>query len=216
MANRVRPDVPEGELFLSYTILPAKTVLHRVHLRRFGATQFNPTDSGDARFSPIRDAAGHIIPTLYAGTTFHCAAMETLFHEVPYAPGYKTQQRSLMTGNVHSQIEVVNDLTLIDLSAKALRQLGVERSHLIDTDSEHYPYTRRWAQAIHAFSPHAQGLRWVSRQDDTAIAIVLFGDRVKPDDVIAHSAGRDVLQDPETFDEVVRLAALIGVLLLDT
>lgn len=142
--------------------------------------------------------------------------METLFHEIPYAAGFKTHQRSLMAGNLHSQIELANDLTLVDLSAKALRQLGVERGHLIDTASAAYPYTRQWAQAIHAYAPQAQGMRWVSRQDDTAIAIVLFGDRVTADDVVLHSQGRDVLRDPATLDEVVKLAMLIGVLLLDT
>lgn len=216
MVKAIRPDIPDGELFLSYITVPAQTVLHRIHLRQFGPTQFNPIDTGNARFSPIKDSAGHIIPTLYAGTTFHCAAMETLFHEVPYAPGFKTYQRSLMAGNVHSRIVVGNDLTLVDLSSKALRQLGIERSYLIDTASGDYPYTRQWAEAIHAFAPHAQGLRWVSRQDDTAIAIVLFGDRIGPNDIALHSPGRDVFQDPATIDELVTLASLIGVLLLDT
>lgn len=216
MVSRTRPAVPDGELYLTYTTLPAKSILHRVHQHRFEANQFNPTGSGDARFSPIRSAAGQIIPTLYAGTTFHCAAMETLFHEIPYAAGFKTHQRSLMQGNVHSRIELSAELTLVDLSSKALRQLGIERSHLIDTDSDHYPYTRQWAEAIHRFSPHAQGLRWVSRQDDTAAAVVLFGDRVMSEDIALHSPSRDVLQDPATFDEVVKLAALIGVLLLDS
>lgn len=31
--------------------------------------------------------AGASIPTLYGGTTFDCAAMETVFHDVPIAPG---------------------------------------------------------------------------------------------------------------------------------
>lgn len=216
MGKAERPDIPDGELFLSYITVPAQTVLHRIHLRQFGPTQFNPVETGNARFSPIKDSTGQIVPTLYAGTTFHCAAMETLFHEVPYAPGFKTYQRSLMAGNVHSRIVVRNDLILVDLSSKALRQLGIERSSLIDTVSGEYPYTRQWAEAIHAFAPHVQGLRWVSRQDDTAMAIVLFGDRISPSDIALHSPGRDVLHDPATLDEVVMLAALIGVLLLDT
>jgi hypothetical protein len=37
---------------------------------------------GNARFSPIKDSDGASIPTLYGGTSFDCAVMETLFHDV--------------------------------------------------------------------------------------------------------------------------------------
>lgn len=33
-------------------------------------------------------------PTLYGGTTVEYAAMETVFHDVPYAPGLKTYEKS--------------------------------------------------------------------------------------------------------------------------
>ena len=42
-------------------------VLHRVHLHRYRADQFNPGVSGNARFSPIQDEHGQPIPTLYGG-----------------------------------------------------------------------------------------------------------------------------------------------------
>lgn len=70
------------------------------------------------------------------------------------------------------------------------------------------------AEAIHAFAPHAQGLRWVSRQDDEAVAIVLFGDRVAGNDLKAQAPSRDLLNDPGTFSDLLDLAERIGVLLL--
>lgn len=58
--------------------LPAATELHRIHRAVYKAEQFNPTAEGDARFSPIRDAEGAIVPTIYAAQTFACAAYEII------------------------------------------------------------------------------------------------------------------------------------------
>jgi len=214
MAKLNRPLIPTGNLRLSYVSIATDTLLHRVHHSDFGATQFNDTSRGDARFSPITDATGTIIPTLYAGETFECAAMETVFHEVPFEPGLKTQQQSLMEGNLYSQVRACSALRLVDLSSKALRQLGVQRRHLIDTDSEDYPYTRQWAQIIHAQAPDVQGLQWISRQDDRAFAVVLFGDRIDPAALALHEDGRSLLADPRTFAAIIDLAMKIGVELL--
>lgn len=144
MARPRKAPVPGEALNLTFITLPAGTLLHRIHSSRFGATQYNPTGGGNARFSPIRNAAGQVVPTLYAGSTFHCAAMETVFHDVPYAPGFKTVQQRRFAGNLHSYVLLGSDLQLVDLSSKALRLLGVPRSQLIDTEADHYPCTRQW------------------------------------------------------------------------
>ncbi|WP_434575633.1 RES domain-containing protein [Pseudomonas sp. Z3-6] len=68
------------------------------------------------------------------------------------------------------------------------RAPGITRKQLIDTEKEHYPATRKWAEAIHRQCPDAQGLSWISRQDDSARAIVLFGDRI-PEGAL-HPRGR--------------------------
>lgn len=41
-----------------------------------------------------------------------------------------------------------------------------------------YPQTAAWALALYSTPPAPSGLLWTSRQDDTASALVLFGDRV--------------------------------------
>lgn len=61
-----------------YHLLKAGTELHRVHLDAFGSTEFNGTDKGNARFSPIRNDGGGIIPTIYAAQSFECAACEII------------------------------------------------------------------------------------------------------------------------------------------
>lgn len=214
MADQSRPDEPPSTLHLSRFTLAAGTLLHRVHQARFGATEHNATGSGNARFSPIRTAGGEVIPTLYAGSTFHCAAMETVFHDVSYSPGMKTFQQQRLDGLKHSVVRIAQDLTLVDLSTKALRRLGIERQHLIDTPASEYGYTRSWAAAIHSYAPDLQGLRWVSRQDDQAVAYVLFGDRIGKGALEEHDVGRDLQQDPATFGQLLTLAEIIGVLLL--
>ena len=66
-----RPDdevpLPPHRLQVTLMTLAQGVVLHRVHLHRYRADQFNPGVSGNARFSPIQDEHGQPIPTLYGG-----------------------------------------------------------------------------------------------------------------------------------------------------
>lgn len=138
--------------------------------------------------------------------------METVFHDVPYTTGYKLYGKTKLQGHLHSLIRTENVINLVDLTTKSLRRLGIERADLIDTSRDHYPFTRSWAEAIHAFAPDAHGLRWVSRQDDTAVAVILFGDRVTASDIVDFGASRDLVADESAFAELMDLADLIGVL----
>lgn len=190
---------------------PQGQVIHRIHLNLYEGSEFNPGIKGNARFSPIQTAEGISIPTLYGGTTFDCAAMETVFHDVPFAPGLKTFDKQKLVDQVYSTVMPQRSLVLADLSATALRRLGIRRSELIDTEKEQYPGTRRWAEAIHTKCPAVEGLCWVSRQDDRGLAIILFGDRVAPNDLAAAGGPRNVLADVEVYSDLLTLAERIGV-----
>lgn len=193
---------------------PRGQVIHRIHLDRYGAAQFNPGLAGNARFSPIKNEEGTPIPTLYGGTSFECAAMETVFHDVPFTARLKTLDKARLAGQVHSRLEPGQDLLLVDLSTTALRRLGVRRTQLIDTEKDRYPGTRAWAAAFHAALPDVQGLCWISRQDDRALALVLFGDRL-PGDILAPVGGQRVLLGSgEALTELTGLADRIGVKLV--
>ena len=170
--------VPAGAL--KATAIPWKPgkPIHRIHSSAYAETEYNPSTRGNARFSPIRDDAGEIIPVLYGGSTMDCALMETVFRDVPYTPDLKIVDKARLEGQVHSVVTSKANLSLIDLGNVALRKLGIERAHLIDTTKAHYPETRRWAEALYRQFPDCQGLRWVSRQDDSAEAILLFGNRI--------------------------------------
>ena len=190
---------------------PASTTIHRIHPELYSADQFNPGPNGNARFSPISDASGTSISTIYGGTTFECAAMETVFHDVPHAPGLKSVAKRKLRGHQHSQLVPSSDLTLADLSSKALRKLGIPRADLIDSEKDIYPQTRLWAEAVHEQCPDVHGLEWVSKQDDKASAIILFGDRLPPSPLQSIAPSVDIVTDAPTYSALVDLADVIGV-----
>lgn len=209
IAGRALP--PPPILHLTTTRWPAGAVLHRVHKLEYGAVQFNPGIVGNARFSPIADLDGRLIPTLYGGSSFACAAMESVFHDVPFAAGFKAYDKNKLEGQGHSQCTSSQDLVLADLGSRALRKLGVERKQLIDTEKDQYPLTRQWAVAIHAAFAEVQGLCWISRQDDSARAVVLFGDRIADGVLQPAASTRSLVGDPVAYGELLVLAEQIGV-----
>ena len=186
-------------------------MIHRVHHLDHDAVQFNPGLKGNARFSPIADPHGERIPTLYGGSSFACAAMESVFHDVPFVPGFKSYDKGKLSGQGHSQFSARRDLLLADLGSKALRKPGVPRNCLIDTEKDQYPSTRQWAVAIHAGFPQVQGLCWISRQDDSARAVVLFGDRIAKGVLEPGVPTRSLVDDPVAYGELLALAERIGV-----
>lgn len=202
---------PPATLHVTAWTLPAKQVLHRVHQDLYEADQFNPGLKGNARFSPIRDAKGDLIPTLYAAASFDTAVMESAFHDVSHAPGFKHYEKRKLEGQLHSEVQVKRELKLADLSSVPLRKLGVQRKQLIDTEMDQYPTTRRWAEAIHAQHPDIQGLSWISRQDDSARAVKLFGDRMPKGALQQVGESRSLLKDEQTYLQLLNLADRIGV-----
>ncbi len=205
-ANLRVPDCSE----LTTLTLNGGTILHRIHLSKYGATTLNPGTAGNARFSPITNKNGQPIPTIYAGSSVDCALMETVFHDVPHRPGFNTFDEQKLANHVHSELRLKHPLSLIDLSSLALRRLGLKRKQLIDTEKDAYPATRSWACAVHRICEYAQGLFWVSRQDDSARAVMLFGDRLSKQPLEQIGSSQSLLGDPFTYARVFDLAERIG------
>jgi hypothetical protein len=183
----------------------------RVHPASYRATEFNPSKSGDARFSPIRRPDGTIIPVLYGASTLAAAIMETVFHDVPTPPGAYTldvetlREQSLVV----SRIRPKRRLQAVDLSTKGLKRLGLHRTDLIDTRVTAYPLTRGWAEWLHG-ATLAAGLLWTSRQDDAARAVALFGDRLS-ESAFKVEIDREPLCEDEYLDALLQLAEHIGI-----
>jgi hypothetical protein len=139
--------------------------------------------------------------------------MESVFRDVPYRTGFKHIDSKRLEGRVCSTLLFQTDFELLDLSKVALRGLGIPPRQLIDTTKAHYPRTRGWAEQVYAAHPQIQGFLWSSRQDDRALAVVLFGSRVKASDLVDAKLSRPLIRNGVPVDFVVELATDLKVLL---
>ena len=165
---------------LGLVTIPAGTRWLRVHEKKYEPTQFNPSPDGNARFSPITNAEGLIIPTLYTAEDEASALMETVLHDVPspsagfiyVAPAIEDRQLATLVNQV--------PLQLGNLQVMGLKRLGVSGAAVIDGDKPTYGDTRDFARALHAARSDIQGLVWDSRQTKKQV-VVLFKDRLPAD-----------------------------------
>lgn len=215
MARQTLGTTVSDKLSINKEVVPKGKVFHRVHPDKYVADAFNPSDNGNARFSPIKDANGEIIPTIYLGTTNECALMETAFHDVPHTKGTKVIFKDRLESLQHSQVTLNEDLVVVDLSARGLRKMGFKKTEIIETEADKYPVTRAIAEQIHAENSEVQGLQWVSRQDDTAKALVLFGDRVAKNVIQKVGKSKSLTNDQDTYAKVLDLAEEIGVSIIN-
>jgi hypothetical protein len=206
----VPPVVPSK---IKLTPWGAGATMRRVHETIYAADQFNPSPKGNARFSAIHGPSGRVIPTLYAATTARGALMESVFRDVPYRAGFKNIALRRLEGRVCSTLLFQKDFQLLDLSKVALRGIRIQPRQLIDTTKEHYPVTRAWAEQVYAAYHRLQGFLWSSRQDDRALAVVLFGSRVQASDILDGKLSRPLIKNGVPEDFVLQLATDLKVLL---
>jgi hypothetical protein len=201
----------------SYKTLSSGTELHRIHPAIFGPTQFNNTDKGDARFSPIRTPSSAIIPTVYGGETFECAACEIILR-CPDAPpvdprtGLATFQivfPSDYAHHTHSIVRTTADMRLVDLTVSGQRKIGVNQNALLAGPKSTYPATRAWAERIHTTCTNAQGIYYNSFQAGPLFAVVLFEDRLPVSSLIEVST-RQVAGKP-CHDEIAAIADALSI-----
>jgi len=155
----------------------------RCHSVAFGATEFNP-GLGRGRFHPFSDPRGSAVPTLYGAGSLDGALSETVFHSVPVRGSERRVRAATLAPLVISSLLVQRDLRLAQLHGYGLRRLGTTRSILIECEADGYSETVRWAAVLHQAPHRVDGLVWVSRQHDTSLALVLFGDRVEREDLL--------------------------------
>ena len=189
--------------------LPGGTVLHRVFTAVPGrtATTFNPSLGSATRFAPLQ-ASGpggsrRAIPTLYAGLSFEAAVFETVFRDIAPAPLPRRVREAAFTGCAYVELTVRRSLELGPLFNQNLKLLGQTRQSMIECHgAAAYMETARWAEVIHGCHAGLQGLAWMSRQQDSELAVLLFGDRVQEADLdagptipLGTGAGRQRISD---------------------
>ena len=162
-----------------------------MHPADYAPNGFHPGTGGrPGRFHPIRSARGNPIPTLYASDRIDGALSETVFRNT--VAGGVILRAELATRCL-ARVELVRDIAIADLSGHGLRRLGPDRSQLLETGARSDAYTARWAEVIHRHDDIVDGIIWVSRQFDTAKALLAFGNRLKQDDIA-------VIGAPERLD----------------
>lgn len=113
VATSASPAVPSK---IKLTTWGSGQTMYRVHELIYAADQFNPSSKGNARFSPIKDRAGNVIPTLYAATTPRGALMESVFRDVPYHTGFKHVDARRLKGRACSTLLFRAGFQLLDLT----------------------------------------------------------------------------------------------------
>lgn len=185
------------------TLWPTGRVIFRVHRTGKDPREFNPGFGNPTRFAFFTNKSGNVVPSWYGGETLDVAIAESLFHDLPLGPGAVLPATGYANRS-HSTVAPRRSLTLVSLVDDGLRALGLRASQITDTDAIDYDDTVAWAEAIHRDIPRADGLVWMSRQFNSARAISLFGDRVKPTDMDI-----DVLEPSTPFERGKGLGQLL-------
>ncbi len=186
--------------------------MYRVHSTHYAALQFNPGGrTRPGRFHPLADLDGASIPTLYAADQVAGALSETVFHNA-MAGAYIL--RAELATRFLTRIELLRDIKVADLTGHGLRKLKLSRAQLLECGASEYAHTARWAEVIHAANHGLDGMIWVSRQFDTAKALLAFGDRLSVADF-------KVVGEPERLDrgpgfrKLQRAASSAGITIIE-
>lgn len=183
---------PDGPLT---RVLPAGTVWWRIHgsspvlsFRDTGAEakQADPRTHGrEGRF----DCQAGEYAYLYAGATKKVTIAEAFLRgAATMDPAARFVRRPRLDDRVLSRIELMQDLSLVDLcGADGLARIGQD-AWLTACDDVHYPITQQWAAAIRRWAPKVAGIVWISKRDNVREAAVLFADGVPAGAL----SGRDV------------------------
>lgn len=130
------------------------------------------------------DDPAHGFGVTYVAGTLDVALCETILHEVgDYRNGEWWLDRSSVERRsvVHYVHPTRTQLRLVDLTGISLKSLGLNNDVSAQDD---YTHTQLLSGAIHAQVPEADGIRYVSKQMNTAFAAALFersGVRARPE-----------------------------------
>jgi hypothetical protein len=173
-----RPAVPRArELVPTIEELKPGSTLVRIYQRRHGPLGFNRGDAV-ARFRPIRDGSGAIVPTAYGAHDQETAIAEAVLRGVSALHRGSPRKRLFrleVDGVDMARLRTTRPLRLVRLHGLGLTRLNLLREHVIDCPESEYDYTAAWAQALYGHSSRPHGLAWTSRQNDTSRAFILWG-----------------------------------------
>lgn len=206
-------------------VWPAGQILHTCYDIRHSPGFYAPDDK-HRRTYRFSDFGTPIVPTLYAGATEQTAVMETILGK---AVAGATLPRPMYANRALATITPARDLNLAMLRGVGLPALGISARQLTDTEPLDVVYKRTvaWAKAIHAYQRTVtlhtaptivaeqglDGMIWMSRPDNANASLILFGDRVRTQDLHILGPTRAFAATPDR-DWLADLCAQMRVTLL--
>lgn len=177
------------------------TLLQRIHLARFGSTEFNPTvpsavsggrfDTTDGRYA-----------YLYAASHLEAAVAEAFLPATSMALGKALLPKRALQGRVLSILRTTEEVALLSLHGSGLAMVGADQN-LTMCDADGYPVSRLWAGELREWVHDAQGFVWRSRRDNDHFCYVFFSDR-------CHSL--EAVGDPVDLDDPTWTPVVLSIL----
>ena len=171
---------------LPHRELPRGTLLWRVHERGLPCDTF-VTGDGDpddpeagGRFDPLPHRKR--VPVLYAASSPHAAIAESLVHIDPRGVLHPCTRADAEKKAI-SKLLLRKPLRIVAFHGLDVHRFPLKHRDLAESGQRDYPATRAGAALFRSVDRRAQGLGWISRQDNTACSFVFFGDRAGEDAV---------------------------------
>ncbi|SER75797.1 RES family NAD+ phosphorylase [Streptomyces qinglanensis] len=179
----------------NHRVLPAGTLLWRVHSVRRAPDAFNPTLADPFEFRRGNRFDGTSLDPyhcLYLADTPTTALAESVLRSRPFEPpaGLRLIPYAAVRGRSLSAVRTRCELNLVSLVESEDLAAVCQDATLLE-DERNYVPARRWASEIRAQAPGAMGLVWQSRHHRPQHALVLFHDR------FAHWDGKPLEAAPD-------------------
>ena len=153
----------------------------------------------EIRFTDLPDGNGQRILTSSVAPTLNCAAHGAASHGVP--DRIQSIPRQCLDNCMIRILETSMESELVPLFTPELKRWKIDPADFFKPSDAAYRDCRTLGFRAWHDNPDAHGLIWTSVQDSGAHAILLFGDRLKPKDLVVISS-RSVRTDPTALTEL--------------
>ncbi|MFD4293259.1 RES family NAD+ phosphorylase [Rhodococcus sp. NPDC058532] len=177
------PDPPVPLPAARITTIAAGTSLWRIHSAARGAADLNPAPRPRPRVGGRYDSLDGSYAYLYVGDSPAAAVAETLCRSLPVGQSPRLIPRVRIAGRVLSELQTTRAVRVVDLTGTGAARINAE-VWLTKCDPSGYLHTRRWAAAILAANPDADGIGFRPRHDENTLSWMLAA----PPDVPSHPA----------------------------
>ncbi|OYD60859.1 RES family NAD+ phosphorylase [Rhodococcus sp. OK302] len=189
-------------------VIPAGTELHRISgtASPYPPNSFNASgiralgDPVQGRFEPIDTSHGGY---LYVALSLAGAVAEGILRDIPI-PRSGIVRRTRLAGKTYTRMVLDRDITVASLLDGDLRSLNLSGT-LVGCDRGDYTWSRTTCHQILDADPGTDGVIYRCRNNPAELALMLLDRGVLDPAALGIAASNDVLTDPGTFADVVKV-----------